>query len=425
MTNERLRLAVLAGEYDALLSGFYGFASLAYQRSRYADALEEFGRLYGEREVSVFSAPGRSEISGNHTDHNNGKVIAAAVDLDVIAVVAKNGTSVVSVKSKGFENTDVVNIDELAGFRKGVSCSRSLIAGMLARLSADGYAIGGFDAYTTSDVIRGSGLSSSAAFEVLIGTIISGLFNGGSLDPVYIAVASQYSENVYFGKPCGLMDQTASSVGGFIGIDFADPAAPKVSKIDFDFASCGHALCVVDTGGSHANLTDEYAAIPAEMKSVAAYFGKSVLHEVNEEEFVAAIPRLREKTGDRAILRALHFFNENRRVDAQRAALESGDFAEFLRLLNESGRSSYMFNQNIYCGSQTREQGIALALAIAERVLGGRGGFRVHGGGFAGTMQAFVPTDLLGAYKESMENVFGAGSCKVLSVRKQGGVRVI
>ena len=425
MTNERLRLAVLAGEYDALLSGFYGAAALDYQRERYAEALGEFGKLYGEREVCVFSAPGRSEISGNHTDHNHGKVIAAAVDLDVIAVVAANGTDRVTVKSKGFDSTDVIEIDKLAEFKKGVSCSRSLIAGMLARLSADGYAVGGFDAYTTSDVIRGSGLSSSAAFEVLIGTIISGLFNGGALDPVYIAVASQYAENVYFGKPCGLMDQTACSVGGFIGIDFAVPAEPEVMKIDFDFAHCGHALCVVDTGGSHANLTDEYAAIPAEMKSVAEYFGKAVLRDVDEAEFLAAIPELREKSGDRAVLRALHFFNENRRVDAQRAALESGDFDSFLRLLNESGRSSYMLNQNVFCGSRPREQGIALALALADELLGGRGGCRVHGGGFAGTMQAFVPLDLLSEYKSGMESIFGAGSCKVLSVRKQGGVRVI
>ena len=425
MTNERLRSAILAGEYDALLAGFYGEAALGCQRARYAEALDEFGKLYGEREVSVFSAPGRSEISGNHTDHNNGKVIAAAVDLDVIAVVAENGEGRVSVKSKGFDNTDVVELAKLGEFRKGVSCSRALIAGMLARLSADGYAIGGFDAYTTSDVIRGSGLSSSAAFEVLIGTIISGLFNGGSLDPVYIAVAAQYAENVYFGKPCGLMDQTACSVGGFIGIDFGDPAEPKVSRIDFDFASCGHALCVVDTGGSHANLTDEYAAIPAEMKSVAACFGKSVLREVDEGEFLSAIPALREKTGDRAVLRALHFFNENRRVDAQHHALESGDFDTFLRLLGESGRSSYMLNQNVFCGSQPREQGISLALALAGSLLGDRGGFRVHGGGFAGTMQAFVPLDLLGEYKSGMESVFGAGSCKVLSVRKQGGARVI
>ena len=274
----------------------------------------------------------------NHDQPDVRPVFLPFICVTNVAVVAKNGEEKVSVKSKGFENTDVIHLDELDGFKKGVSCSRSLIAGMLARLSADGYNIGGFNAYTTSDVIRGSGLSSSAAFEVLIGAIISGLFNGGSLDPVYIAVAAQYAENVYFGKPCGLMDQTACSVGGFIGIDFGDPAEPKVGRIDFDFASCGHALCVVDTGGSHANLTDEYAAIPAEMKSVAEYFGKSVLREVGEDEFLAAIPALREKAGDRAILRAIHYFNENRRVDAQRSALENGDFAEFLRLLGESGR---------------------------------------------------------------------------------------
>ena len=425
MTNEALKAGILSGEYDSALAGLYGRDALEYQRGRYADALDGFAKLYGERECCIFSAPGRSEISGNHTDHNFGKVIAAAVDLDVIAVVSPNCEGRVSVKSKGFDSVDVIELDKLGEVKTGISCSRSLIAGMLVKLRSDGYNIGGFDAYTTSDVIRGSGLSSSAAFEVLIGTVISGLYNGGALDPVYIAIASQYAENVYFGKPCGLMDQTACSVGGFIGIDFKDPAAPVVTKLDFDFASCGHALCVVDTGGSHANLTDEYAAIPAEMKSVAEYFGKSVLREVDECEFTANIAALREKTGDRAILRAMHYFAENRRVDAQGKALNEGDFAKFLCLLNESGRSSYMFNQNVFCGKEPREQGISLALAVAGTVLGGRGGLRVHGGGFAGTMQAFVPNDLLCEYKTAMENVFGAGSCKVLSVRKEGGIRVI
>jgi len=425
MTNTELKAALAAGKFDNKLSEFYGSGALEYQRSRYIEAVESFGELYGERECCIYSTPGRSEISGNHTDHNYGKVIAAAVDLDIIAVVSKNDKGVVSVKSKGFDSIDVVEIDKLSEVKKGISSSRSLIAGMIARLQEDGYKVGGFDAYTTSDVIRGSGLSSSAAFEVLIGTLLSGLYNDNTLDPVYIAKASQYAENVYFGKPCGLMDQTACSVGSFIQIDFADPTNPIVSKLDFDFASCGHALCVVDTGGSHANLTDEYAAIPSEMKSVAEFFGKKVLREVCEKEFFAAIPQMRGKVSDRGILRAIHYFAENKRVDKQSEALAEGNFELFLKLLCESGRSSYMYNQNVFCCKDPAEQGVSLAIAVTEKVLAGRGGFRVHGGGFAGTMQAFVPYDLLDEYKQSIENVFGADSCKILSVRKDGGVRVI
>ncbi len=425
MKNTELKSAIAAGNFDKTLSDFYGKSALEYQRGRYIEAIESFGKLYGERECCIYSVPGRSEISGNHTDHNYGKVIAAAVDLDIIAVVSKNDKRTVSVKSKGFDAVDVVEIDRLSEVKKGISSSRSLIAGMLVRLQEDGYEVGGFDAYTTSDVIRGSGLSSSAAFEVLIGTLLSGLYNGGTLDPVYIAKASQYAENVYFGKPCGLMDQTACSVGSFIQIDFADPANPIVNKLDFDFASCGHALCVVDTGGSHANLTDEYAAIPAEMKSVAEFFGKSVLREVCEKQFFDAIPEMRGKVSDRAILRAIHYFAENCRVEKQSKALKEGDFELFLKLLCESGRSSYMYNQNVFCCKEPAEQGVSLAIAVTEKVLAGRGGFRVHGGGFAGTMQAFVPYDLLDEYKQSIENVFGSDSCKILSVRKDGGVRVI
>lgn len=425
MTNTELRAALAAGKFDETLSAFYGVEALEYQRNRYQEAVDSFTELYGERECFIYSVPGRSEISGNHTDHNYGKVIAAAVDLDIIAVVSKNDSRVVSVKSKGFDAIDVVEIDKLSEVKKGISSSRSLIAGMLVRLMEDGYEVGGFDAYTTSDVIRGSGLSSSAAFEVLIGTLLSGLYNDGSLDPVYIAKASQFAENVYFGKPCGLMDQTACSVGSFIQIDFADPANPIVNKLEFDFASCGHALCVVDTGGSHANLTDEYAAIPSEMKSVAAFFGKNVLREVCEKEFFASISAMRGKVSDRAILRAIHYFAENARVDKQSKALADGDFEVFLKLLCESGRSSYMYNQNVFCCKDPSEQGVSLAIAVTEKVLAGRGGFRVHGGGFAGTMQAFVPYDLLDEYKSSIENVFGAGSCKILSVRKDGGIRVI
>lgn len=425
MTALELIKAIEAGQYDCTLTKLYGASALEYQRSRYTETVTDFEKLFGDKECCVFSAPGRSEISGNHTDHNHGKVIAAGINLDIIAVVAKTDNNAVSVKSKGFESVDVIDIDKLGEFKKGVSCSRSLIAGMLERLNSDGYKIGGFEAYTTSDVIRGSGLSSSAAFEVIIGTIISYLYNNGELDPVYIAKASQYAENVYFGKPCGLMDQTACSVGGFIEIDFRDPANPIVNKLEFDFASCGYALCVVDTGGSHANLTDDYAAIPAEMKSVAKYFDKEVLREVDEEEFTYAISEMRGKISDRAILRAMHFFAENKRVTAQSSALKDGDFDTFLKILSESGRSSYMYNQNVFTCKAPAEQGVSLALAVTEKILGGKGAFRVHGGGFAGTMQAFVPLDILDDYKNGIEKVFGEESCKVLSIRNEGGIRVI
>ena len=370
-----------------------------------------------------FSAPGRTEVGGNHTDHNNGRVLAAGVSLDVIAAVVPTDDGIIRIKSQGFPMDTVDSSDtEIKDEEENTSCAliRGVAAGMLRR----GYKVGGFTAYTTSNVLKGSGLSSSAAFEVLVGTILSGLYNDFAVSPVEIAQISQFAENIYFGKPSGLMDQMASSVGSFITIDFADTANPVIEAIDFDFAASGHRLCIVDTKGSHSDLTPEYAAIPAEMRSVAQFFGKDYLRELTKADVMANLAALRAKLGDRAVLRALHFFGDNERVVKQAAALRSHDFKKFLKLINESGDSSYKYLQNIYASSNPAEQGLSLALYIASDVLGGEGACRVHGGGFAGTIQAFVPEEKLEKFKSAMEGVFGEGSCYVLSIRPFGGTEV-
>ena len=370
-----------------------------------------------------FSAPGRTEVGGNHTDHNNGRVLAAGVSLDVIAAVVPTDDGIIRIKSQGFPMDTVDSSDtEIKDEEENTSCAliRGVAAGMLRR----GYKVGGFTAYTTSNVLKGSGLSSSAAFEVLVGTILSGLYNDFAVSPVEIAQISQFAENIYFGKPSGLMDQMASSVGSFITIDFADTANPVIEAIDFDFAASGHRLCIVDTKGSHSDLTPEYAAIPAEMRSVAQFFGKDYLRELTKADVMANLAALRAKLGDRAVLRALHFFGDNERVVKQAAALRSHDFKKFLKLINESGDSSYKYLQNIYASSNPAEQGLSLALYIASDVLSGEGACRVHGGGFAGTIQAFVPEEKLEKFKSAMEGVFGEGSCYVLSIRPFGGTEV-
>jgi len=375
-------------------------------------------------DVAVFSAPGRSEIGGNHTDHNRGKVLAAGVNLDVLGVAAKTGEARVRVKSAGYNPNDV-DLSILTPVEAETGHSNAMIRGICAGFAHADYVIGGFDAATASDVLGGSGLSSSAAFGVLVATILNHLYNDAKISPLELAQIVQYAENEFVGKPCGLMDQTASAVGGFVAIDFADTARPVVTKLDFDFAASGHALCIVNTGGSHADLTDDYAAVRREMESVAEALGALVLRETSREMLLAELPKIREQCGDRAVLRALHYFAENDRVDAQAAALRRGDFAAFLALVKDSGRSSFMYNQNIYTGRMVREQPVSLGLSLSESVLGGRGAWRVHGGGFAGTIQAFVPLDLLEEYRRAMEGVFGQGSCYVLKVRAQGGVRVL
>ncbi len=405
------------------LSEIYGDAAQA-QAKRYSKAIESFQAIFGEEgPYRLFSAPGRSEIGGNHTDHNNGCVLAAGVSLDVIAVVRPTDDGIILIKSEGFE-ADNVSLSDLSPIGSEKNTSAALIRGVAAGFVNNGHKIGGFTAYTTSNVLKGSGLSSSAAFEVLVGTILSCLYNDGAVSAVEIAKIAQYAENAYFGKPSGLMDQMASSVGGFITIDFKNTAEPVIEEINYDFAKSGYALCIVDTKGNHADLTGEYAAIPSEMKNVAAFFGKKVLREITRTMLLEKLDKVRDVCGDRAVLRALHFFDENERVAMQAKALNSGDFEEFLRLVNESGESSYCYLQNIFACCAPSEQGLSLALYTAKKALGGKGACRVHGGGFAGTIQAFVPSAGLDDFIRAMDGVFGDGSCHVLSVRPVGGVEI-
>lgn len=394
------------------------------QYSRYLNVLADFAEFFDskmERDVCLFSAPGRSEVGGNHTDHNHGKVLAAGISLDVIAVASKNNDNTVRIKSAGY-SMDVVSVDELEVEPKDIGKSRALVRGTLARFKQLGYNIGGFDATTASKVLSGSGLSSSAAFEVLIGTMLNHLYNDGKIDPVEIAQIAQYAENVYFGKPCGLLDQMACSVGGFVTIDFEDTANPVIKKVDFDFASSGHSLCIVDTKGDHSDLTDDYAAIRSEMEAVAGFFGKKVLREVDKKSVLENAAKISKKLGERAVIRAMHFYAENDRVDKLVAALENGDFEQFKSLITESGFSSYMYNQNVFTNKYPTNQPLSLALAVSEDILKGKGAWRVHGGGFAGTIQAFVPNELLETYKNAMNSLFGDDACYVLNIRPYGGV---
>ena len=401
----------------------YG-AGWEQEKARYEEIRAGFETFFGDSQgARFFSAPGRTEIGGNHTDHNHGRVLAAAINLDVVGMAKPNGLEVIRLKSVEYDRVDEVDITSLAPNQSDYG-SRSLIRGICARCKELGYEIGGFDCFTKTRVLKGSGLSSSAAFEILVVTVVSCLFNGGEIDPVTAAMIAQYAENVYFGKPCGLLDQMASSVGGVTAMDFHNPQKPVIEKRELDLAAYGYALCVVDTGGNHADLTDEYAAIPAEMKKAAAFFGKEFLRDVDEKEFYQNIKALRAAAGDRAVLRAMHFFDDDRLAAAEAKALEQGDFEGFLRMVRDSGRSSLMRLHNVFASSAPAEQGITLALAVAESLLQGRGACRVHGGGFAGTMQAYVPLDLLDAYREGMEKVFGEGACHVLSVRDVGGVEV-
>ncbi len=427
MNYEKLIESIKVGALNEKFTVLYGKENVESAKSRYIKAIEEFVSLYGEdRDVSLFSVAGRSELSGNHTDHNKGCVVAASISLDIIAVASATDDGIVRVKSEGFDE-DFVNINEyVAPVEAKFGSSESIIAGMCAGLKANGHNIGGFVAYTTSSVLKGSGLSSSAAFEDMIGTIESHLYNDGSVDNVEISKLSQWAENVFFGKPCGLMDQVACAVGGIVAIDFADTKNPIITPISFDMTAAGYNLCIVNTGGNHADLTDDYASIPTEMKAVAAYFGKAVLRETDEAEVIAAIPALREKVGDRAIMRALHFFEENRRVAKQKAALESGDLDTFFENVKASGRSSFCYLQNVYTTKNVSEQGLSLALCIAERILGDKkAAWRVHGGGFAGTIQGFVPTENVAEYKAAMDACFGEGACIVLDIRPIGATKII
>ena len=380
-----------------------------------------FAAAFGGTPTRYFSAPGRTEIGGNHTDHQRGRVLAGAVNLDTVAAVRPNGTTVIRILSEGYPQCEV-DVTDLIPNAEEINTTMALIRGVAARFTQLGCKVEGFDAYVTSTVLPGSGLSSSAAYEVLIGTIINHLFFDGKVSQPEIAMIGQYAENVYFGKPCGLMDQMASAVGSMVTIDFYDKENPVIEKVDFDFAACNHALCIIDSRASHADLTDEYAAITLELKDICGYFGKDVLTQIDENDFIAAIPALREKFGDRAVLRAYHFYKENARVPKQVEALKNGDFDTFLRLIKESGYSSYMYLQNVIPAGYREHQDVALSLSLCELYLGGRGAYRVHGGGFAGTVQAFVPMDILETFRKGIDAVLGVGACHVLSIRPHGGV---
>jgi len=414
---------------ERLLDIYLDSDKLEYQTTRYIKAVQNFEEIFGQEsganDIQIISAPGRTEVGGNHTDHQHGQVLAASINDDVLAIVSKNNTGKVSVKSEGYEMISF-EIDNIEKVDEEEGTTLALIKGVLAGVRDREFNIGGFDAYITSDVLGGSGLSSSAAFETVIGNILSSLYNEEKIDAVTIAMIGQYAENYYFGKPCGLMDQMACSVGSLCHIDFADPTEPKIERIELDMDAAGYSLCITDTKGSHADLTPDYAAVPAEMKSVAAYFGKEVLNDISEEEVIRSIPELRERLGDRAVLRAMHYYEENKRVENESEALKSGDMMTFLKNVKASGNSSYKFLQNVFTTRDIQHQNVSVALCISEKVLGEDGGVaRVHGGGFAGTIQAFVRNEKVGEYKAALDQIFGEGSCAVLKIRKYGGIRII
>ena len=393
--------------------------------ARYEAAIKVFEENFGaDGGIEIYSAPGRTEIGGNHTDHQHGEVLAASINRDAIAIVRKTDNGTVRLKSDNY-STNTIDVSDLAVRQDETGTTPALIRGMLQALSSQGYKIGGFDAFVTSDVLVGAGISSSAAFETLIGTIVSGLYNDMKIDPVTIAKAGQYAENVYFGKPCGLMDQMACSVGNMVHIDFRFPDNPEVERIEFDFAKTGYCLCITNTRGSHSNLTDEYAAVPAEMKKVAELLGHEVLRPVSLDDILKNISMLREKAGDRAVLRAIHFVEESKRANQEAEALQHGDLWEFLKLVKESGNSSFKYLQNIYTNSDVTTQNVSIALAVSDSILTNEEASRVHGGGFAGTIQAFVKNDHAEKYREVMDSVFGEGSCDILKIRKYGGIKVI
>ena len=402
------------------------YADIKYQTARMLKAIDRFSEMYGDdRDIAIFSVPGRSEIMGNHTDHNHGCVLAGAIDRDIIAVAAKNNDGVVRFHSEGYPE-DVVSMKDAespANFRR--NGSRSLVGGVINAFMNNGHNVGGYDAYSTTEVLKGSGISSSAAFEVMVGNIMNHFYNGGAIDNKEIAKYSQYAENVFFGKPSGLMDQMACAVGGFVYIDFESPKTPVVEPIEFSLTGAGYSLCIVNTGGNHANLTDDYASVPKEMKAVAAAFGKEVLRGLTEDDILAKAPELRSKVGDRALLRSLHFIRENARVEKAKAALISSDVEGFLNLVLESGRSSFQYLQNVYTTKNVEEQGLSLALCVTEGLLEGKGcAHRVHGGGFAGTIQVFVKNEYAEEYCRAIDAVLGRGSAMKLKIRPKGAVKL-
>ena len=410
-----------AGALDDALRRLYGKPD----RTRARRVAERFSERFGESagSAALFSAPGRTEIGGNHTDHQHGCVLCGSVDLDMLACAAPNGLREIRVYSEGY-GASVVTLDDLSPRAEERGTTVSLVRGVAAGIAALGYPVSGFDACVHSNVIAGSGLSSSAAFEVLIGTILNRFFCENRLDSIAIAKISQMAERDYYGKPCGLMDQMGSAAGGAVAIDFSDPENPVVERLDYDFAASGHALCIIDSGSSHDDLTEDYAAVAREMAAVAACFGKQFLRDVPEELFRAELRRVRDACGDRAVLRARHFYSENRRAALEAEALREGDFQRFLALVNESGLSSVCDLENIWSPAHPQRQAVSLVLSVGRELLGGKGAIRVHGGGFAGTVQAFVPLTLLEPFRAGIEAVFGEGKCHVLSIRPDGGCEI-
>ncbi len=409
---------------EKLIDIYIDEARLDSERARYIKAAEEYKKLFGDETDGIFSAPGRSEIGGNHTDHQHGETIAASINDDAIAFAKKTNDSKVNILSAGYDMI-TIDLNDIEKKPEEEGTTVALIKGVIKGVKDHGYEIGAFDAYVTSNVLSGSGLSSSAAFETLIGTILSGLYNDMKISAIEVAIIGQYAENYYFGKPCGLLDQTASSVGGLCHMDFLDPKNPVVNKIDFDMQAKGYSLCITDTKGSHADLTDDYAAVPKEMKDVAAFFNKEVLIEVDEADVLANVSAIREKCSDRAFLRAIHFYEENKRVKAEVAALKADDISAFLEVVRASGNSSYKYLQNVYTNHDVAHQNVSVALMLSEMFLKDNGVSRVHGGGFAGTIQAFVKNEAVADYKEQMDKVFGEAACNVLKIRKYGGMKVM
>ena len=423
MRISELRTSVQEGSFDSRIEELYGSDKLSQQKERWLDILNKAEKLYGDREAGLFSAPGRTEVGGNHTDHQLGKVLAASLNLDVLAVVIATEEPVIRYASKGF-SVEPVDISDLSIHAEEANTTEALIRGTAAGFASAGYKTGGFCAYAESDVLPGSGMSSSAAFEVLLGTILNELYNDGSVSAEFIAKNGQYAENVYFMKPCGLLDQMACSVGSFAAMDFADPANPVVEKVDFDPAAYGYELILTDCKASHAELSHEYAAIPKEMKEVAKILGQEVLGRCTMEQLMANAAKIREECGDRAFLRAYHFLNETERAAKEAEVLREGNIDAFLELIKESGRSSWMYLQNVNVNGDDRNQSLGVGLAVSEYIIGNHGAWRVHGGGFAGTIQAFVRHEDKDRYIAAMNSVFGDDCCYVLKIRGCGGIRI-
>ena len=411
------------GVHAARLASLYccAPAETASEAARYAAVLDGLEKTFGSHaEAGLYSAPGRTEIGGNHTDHQHGRVLAGSVNIDMIAAAAPNDKNQLRVQSEGYDLC-VIDLNDLEARKEEENTTASLLRGECAAFTQRGAKLAGLDVYISSNVPKGSGVSSSAAFEVLIGVILNDCFMTEKVSPIAIAQIGQLAENVYFGKPCGLMDQMASSVGNIITIDFASPAKPVVEPVAVDFSKAGLALCILDSGADHADLTDEYAAIPAECRAVAAVCGGEVLRDVPFETFLAKLPECRRQCGDRAVLRAFHVYADNDRVAKQVAALHDGDFGTFLCLVNESGCSSWEYLQNVIPAGYKEHQEVGVTIAAAKHLLGDKGAVRVHGGGFAGTVQAFVPVEMLDEFKAGMEAILGEGRCHVLSIRPEGG----